>query len=104
MLLFRVEFRPNNTDTHRPRDIIVDRVIPVAAGIRHYSWVRSVDYMRRKAGWSGHSELYLSRYGAWEWRRLHPLLTALGTPFASVGRQYRLTGLPKDERFWVGER
>ena len=102
---FRVDFSPHNTDPRHPRDAIVHRVIPPEAGILHYYWVRSEEHMRRKAGWSGHSDTYSEprRMRAWRWRQRHPLLTTLSAPVHGLDNRFRLTRLPADRTTWVGE-
>ena len=92
---FRVDFSPHNTDPRHPRDAIVHRVIPPEAGILHYYWVRSEEHMRRKAGWSGHSDTYSEprRMRAWRWRQRHPLLTTLSAPVHGLDNRFRLTRL-----------
>jgi hypothetical protein len=101
--LYRVDFRRRNTDPAHPRDAVVDRVVPVAAGIRHYSWVRSVDYMRRKAAWSGHSDTYTKDLENWLRRSRRPLLAVAQTPLRRAGGRFRFVRLPRDQRVWVGE-
>lgn len=79
---YRVDLRPWNTDPAQGRTSVVHEVIPVEHAVVHYSWVRDADQMRRKFGWSGHTEAYSppSVFRRWEHRRTHPWLTALTSP------------------------
>ncbi|WOP17213.1 hypothetical protein [Raineyella sp. LH-20] len=103
--LFRVDFSPHNTDPRHPFDAVVHRTVPRDAGILHYYWVRSEEYMHRKARWSGHADTYSEprRMRAWRRRMKHPLLTALSAPFQPLDNRFRITRLPADRRYWVGE-
>jgi hypothetical protein len=104
--LFRVDFAANNTDPRHPSDAVVHRVIRPDSGILHYWWVRSDEHLRRKAGWSGHADTYSQpkRLRDWQWRRRHPLLAALSAPFQPMDNRFRITQLPAERRYWVGER
>lgn len=80
--LYRVDFRPWNTDPAHRHDVVVHDAIQLDAAILHYSWVRDHDTIRRKFGWSGHSEDY-SRpvvYQRWATRQRHPWRTVLSNP------------------------
>jgi hypothetical protein len=91
--LYRADVRPWNTDPSHPRDAIVHEVVPYRASIVHYSWVRSSEYMRRKVGWSGHSEELKEsgRYEEWIHALRHPLRTSLQAPLKPAGRRFRIT-------------
>lgn len=103
--LFRVDFSSHNTDPRHPFDAIVHRVIRPEAGILHYYWVRSEEYMLRKTRWSGHADTYSEpkRIRDWRWRMRHPVLTTLSAPFQPVDNRFRLVRLPEQRRYWVGE-
>ena len=103
--MFRVDFRRHNTDPSHPHDALVHRTIGSHEGILHFSWVRSEEYMRRKAGISGHSDNYSepARLRRWMWSGKHPILTAAATPIRSVENRYRLSALPREYRRWQGE-
>ncbi|GAA2858438.1 hypothetical protein [Microbacterium arabinogalactanolyticum] len=96
--LFRVDFAPRNTDPWRPPDAEVHAVITPDKGVLHFSWVREPDVIKRKFGWSGHSEHMQPPevYRRWVWRTRHPLLTAVTTPLRrrDDGR-YRLSRIPE---------
>lgn len=103
--LFRVDFSPHNTDPRHPFDAVVHRAVSPDAGILHYYWVRSEENMVRKTRWSGHADTYSQpkRLHDWQWRMKHPLLTVLSAPFQPVDNRFRLTRLPAERRYWVGE-
>ncbi|GAB6859010.1 hypothetical protein [Microbacterium xylanilyticum] len=81
--LYRVDFRPQNTDPSHHRDSVVHATVPLSSGVAHYSWVRDDETMRRKFGWSGHTADYSKPevYRRWAWRQRHPLPTIATTPF-----------------------
>ena len=103
--LFRVDFRAFNTDPHHPFDAIVHRVIDASAGIFHFSWVRDLDYMRRKMGWSGHTEEYSEPERLRHWRSSanHPWRTVLSSPFRDEAHRFRISRLPDSFASWRGE-
>lgn len=101
--LFRVDFKAHNTDPAHPRDAIVHRIVPLSSGIRHYSWVRSVEYMHRKAGWSGHADTYTRNFQSWIWRSRHPLMAVACSPVRGANRRFRFVWLPPEQRHWRGE-
>lgn len=95
--LHRVDLAPHNTDPHHSRDAIVHAVIPRDEAIAHMSWVRTDGQMQQKSQTSGYAAAH--QWGRdldrWRWRRVHPLLTALGTPVArSVQDRFRISKLP----------
>lgn len=81
--LYRVDFRPWNTDPAHRKDAAVHATIPINSAIAHYSWVRDDETMRRKFGWSGHAADYSKPevYRRWTTRQRHPLRTVVTTPF-----------------------
>lgn len=103
--LFRVDFSSHSTDPRHPWDAIVHRVVKPEAGILHYYWVRSEEDMLRKAGWSGHADTYSEpkRMRDWRWRKRNAFLTALSAPFQPIDNRFRLTRLPAQNRYWIGE-
>lgn len=79
---YRVDLRTRNSDPWRPRDAPVHRTIPVQSAVLHYSWARSLDDLRKKASYSGHTsdfdwEMALRK---WQVNGEHPLRAVLGTP------------------------
>ncbi len=104
--LYRVDFAVSNTDPRHPFDAVVHRVIARDQAILHYYWVRSDEFMRRKAGWSGHSDTYSEprRLTAWRWHTRHPVLSAIRPASGPDGEWFRLTRLPEDRSRWRGER
>ncbi|WP_157814023.1 MULTISPECIES: hypothetical protein [unclassified Microbacterium] len=101
--LYRTDFRPDSTSPLHARDAVVHRVIPVEAGIRHYSRVRSQDYMERKSAWSAHADYYARELARWRTRQDHPIAAVVATPFAKPTERFRLTSLPPQQRYWRGE-
>lgn len=94
---YRVDWSPWNTDPHHPDDAIVHEVIDLDDAVRHFSWVRSDEVMRRKFGWSGHTADY-SRpvvYERWVERSRHPWRAAATSVLRSWG--YRVVTLPDPE-------
>ena len=92
--LYRVDLRHRNTDPWHPADARVDEVIPAADAVLHFSWVRDPGVIRRKFGWSGHTdEMKPPRvYRRWAWRTRHPGWTVATSPLRSQsGGWYRLT-------------
>ena len=100
--LYRVDFRPHSTDMAHPRDALVHRVVPVSSGILHYSWVRDDEFMRRKAGWSGHSDTYSDPEALrqWRFRGRHPLRAAACSPLRGRGDGLRIFTLPPEYSSW----
>lgn len=91
--LFRVDFRTRNTDPWRGRDSPVHTTVDASQAILHFSWVRDLDVLRRKFGWSGHTHAMRppAVLRRWLWRTKHPLLTVLMTPLRRKGdARYRL--------------
>lgn len=100
--LFRVDFAPRNTDPWHPRNATVDEVVSPSDAIFHYSWVRSPGYIRRKFGWSGHSD-DLTRpqvYRDWLWHSRHPLVTVSTAPISSRERRFRLSRITEPPDAW----
>lgn len=96
--LHRVDLRPRNTDPWHPADAPVDEVIDPADAVVHFSWVRDPAVIRRKFGWSGHTDEMKppAVYRRWEWRSRHPLLTVLSSPARrEQGGWYRLSRIPE---------
>jgi hypothetical protein len=94
--LYRVDLGPWNTDPAHPHDATVHEVVDPEAAVLHFSWVRSPDVMRRKFGWSGHTEDY-SRpvvYERWERRTRRPRAAVLGSPLRRTD-WYRLVRVPE---------
>jgi hypothetical protein len=91
--LWRVDFRPHNTDPAHPRTARVDEVIDPSDGIWHFSWVRSEDEMRAKGASSGHAREvdWMTEIDRWLWRCRHPYLTTALTP---VRGQPAVVGAP----------
>ncbi len=91
--IWRVDFRPRNTDPFHPRDVPVDETVDPADGIWHFSWVRSEADMRAKSGSSGHvDDLDWGReIDRWLARCRHPHLTTLFTP---LRRSPTISGAP----------
>jgi hypothetical protein len=83
--VWRVDFRPRNTDPAHPWNARVDESIDPDEGLWHFSWVRSEQQMRKKASTSGHAAEFDwdGEIDRWLWRCRHPRLTTLGTPFRS---------------------
>ena len=82
--LFRVDFKPRNTDPwHRP-DATVNRVIGADQGIIHYSYVRRPEYLEKK--FANHGEFHNPERSRkvvhWEWCARHPYLASARTPLA----------------------
>ncbi|WP_309127641.1 hypothetical protein [Microbacterium sp.] len=96
--LFRVDFRRRNTDPWRPADAEVHAVVDPRDAVLHFSWVRDPAVIRRKFGWSGHSDSLRPPkiYRRWVWRTRHPYVTALTTPLRrrDDGR-YRVSRVPE---------
>lgn len=92
--LYRVDVRPWNTDPHHHPDAVVQQVVPLEDAIVHFSWVRSDEWMRRKFGWSGHSEQYTEPgvYRRWAWRSAHPRAT-VATNLLRRSEWFRLASL-----------
>ena len=103
--LYRVDISPNNTDPRHHYDALVHRVIRPDQAILHYSWVRSDDYMKRKAGWSGHTDTYSEPRQLKAWRRItrHPFLSTAFPRSGANGEWFRLTKLSPGRTFWRGE-
>jgi hypothetical protein len=80
--LWRVDFRPRNTDPARSRDASVDSVVGAQQGIAHLSWVRSEEELRAKGRSSGHArDLDWDRdIDRWLWHQRHPRATVLTSP------------------------
>jgi hypothetical protein len=96
--LHRVDFRSANTDPWHPKDAPVHEVIAADEAVMHFSWVRDPDVIRRKFGWSGHTDEMSppAIYRRWAWRTRHPILTALGTPVRTrADGWYRLSSVPE---------
>ncbi|HEY5224724.1 MAG TPA: hypothetical protein VIJ18_16965 [Microbacteriaceae bacterium] len=81
--LYRVDLRPWNTDPSHHHLSSVHETVPLDSAIAHYSWVRDDETMRRKFGWSGHTDAYSKPevYRRWVARQRHPVRTVLTTPF-----------------------
>lgn len=96
--LFRVDFGRRNTDPWRPADAAVHATIAPRDAVLHFSWVRDPAVIRRKFGWSGHSEFMRPPkvYRRWVWRTRHPYITALTSPLRrrDDGR-YRVSRIPE---------
>ena len=92
--LYRVDLRARNTDPWHPADAPVDHVVTADDAVAHFSWVRHPEVIRRKFGWSGHTDQMRPPqvYRRWAWRTRHPALTALTSPLRSQsGGWYRLS-------------
>jgi glycosyltransferase involved in cell wall biosynthesis len=74
--LFRVDFKPNNTDPAHPKDTPVHRVIRPNQGIYHYSWARDEQSLRRKLNSWGHAKHsdWNPEFERWMWYGRHPYL------------------------------
>ena len=81
--LYRVDFRPWNTDPSHHHLTAVHSTVPLSSAVAHYSWIRDDETMRRKFGWSGHTEAYSKPevYRQWVTRQRHPWRTVFTTPF-----------------------
>ncbi len=96
--LFRVDLRSRNTDPWRPRDAVVNAVVPSDSAVLHFSWVRTPEVIRRKFRWSGHTAsmkppLVLRR---WVRRTKHPLLAVITAPLRRRDDGwYRLVSIPE---------
>ncbi len=101
--LYRLDVSPRNADPSHPPDAIVHRTIRGDQAILHYSWIRSDDYMVRKAAWSGHSDTYTRMLRSWRRRTRHPVLAVLFGWLLPDGEWHRLVRLPPDRRRWRGE-
>ena len=73
--LYRVDFRPWNTDPAHPRQAPVHAVIGREAAIAHLSWVRPREEMIRKTRTSGHAKTddLVSELPRWELERATPI-------------------------------
>ncbi|WP_265523560.1 hypothetical protein [Oerskovia flava] len=94
--LYRVDLRPWNTDPAHHHTTIVHDVVTPQEAVLHFSWVRSDDVIRRKFGWSGHTDDY-SRpavYRTWRNRSRRPHRTALTSPLRRTD-WYRLVTVPE---------
>lgn len=102
--LFRVDFADHNLDPGHPPNAVVHRVIQADEGILHYFWVRSEEYMRRKMGWSGHSDTYSEphRLRQWRWRTGHPVFASMFSGLC-CGDWLRLTRLEEGKRYRASE-
>ncbi|GAA4345809.1 hypothetical protein [Microbacterium rhizosphaerae] len=80
---YRADFRSTNTDPWGSRALRIDETVHRDDAIMHFSWVRDVEVMRRKLGWSGHAPELADPaiFDIWMWRTRHPLLATLSTPF-----------------------
>lgn len=98
--LYRVDFRPWNTDPSHHHLSSVHATIPPESAIAHYSWVRDDETMRRKFGWSGHTQAYSKPevYRRWAERQRHPVRTVVTTPFRRDD-WFRLARMPKTARW-----
>lgn len=96
--LFRADLRSRNTDPWRAMDAPVHRVVAQNEAIAHFSWVRDVEIIRRKFGWSGHTEDLRGPvpYRRWIRRTRHPVATAVLSPLrrGSAG-WFRLSRIPE---------
>lgn len=83
---YRADFRPKNTDPWGSNSLNIDETVGRGDAIMHFSWVRDVEVMRRKLGWSGHAPELVDPaiFDRWMWRTRHPHLATLGTPFRRV--------------------
>lgn len=81
--LFRVDFRPWNTDPWHPKDAPVHRVIGELQGIMHYSMVRDEERLRKKTSSWGHSQDrdWSPELRHWAWCGRHPYLAVAMAPF-----------------------
>lgn len=93
---YRVDFRFRNTDPANRHDAPVHEVVAESAAILHFSWVRDHDTMRRKFGWSGHTEAYSQPqvFRRWAARQLHPRRTVL-TSALRGSDWFRLVDVPE---------
>ncbi|MGH1561898.1 hypothetical protein [Mumia sp. DW29H23] len=80
--LYRVDFKPRNTDPSHPKDAPVHRVVRPDQALIHFSWVRSDAHMDAKSRSSGHAHDFPWGPVIARWRdsREHPLRAVLGTP------------------------
>jgi hypothetical protein len=98
--LFRVDFRSRNTDPWRDRDHPVDTTVPLAAGVLHFSWVRTLEELNAKAEMSGHRDDadWRARIQRWQRHKRHPWLTTALTPLRRRGDLHpqwlRIVSLP----------
>lgn len=96
--LYRVDFRPTNTDPLHPDDAPVHRVIGQHQALMHYSRVRSDANMRAKANASGHAtDLdWDALIASWTRDRTHPWLAVARTPLqhGQIRRFLRLSQVP----------
>lgn len=96
--LYRVDFQRRNTDPWHPTDAKVDEVIRPDEAVLHFSWVRDPAVIRRKFGWSGHTEEMKPPriYRDWERRTRNPSLAAALTPLRlRPSAWYRLSRVPE---------
>lgn len=91
--LFRVDFRPWNTDPWQAKDSPVHRAISEDRGIMHYSMVRDEERLRNKTDAWGHSKDrdWTPEHLHWAWCGRHPYLAAAMAPFLirSKGHTHR---------------
>ncbi len=91
--IWRVDFRPRNTDPFHPPDVPVDETVDPSDAIWHFSWVRSEEEMRAKSTSSGHVDDldWGKEIDRWLVRCRHPHLTTLLTP---LRRSPTISGAP----------
>lgn len=95
--LYRVDLAARNTDPAHPHDSLVHAVVPRDEAIAHMSWVRTDQQMLDKSKTSGYvaARDWDRDLRAWQWRRRHPWLTTLATPFGRArGDRFRMSRLP----------
>jgi hypothetical protein len=84
--LYRVDFSHVSTDPARSRKAPVHHVISKERAIMHYAWIRDMDYMLRKAKWSGHANQrnWKAEIEHWEWSKKHPYRAVAGSPLREL--------------------
>ncbi|MDD5351268.1 MAG: hypothetical protein PHQ12_13745 [Chthoniobacteraceae bacterium] len=89
--LFRVDFRPRNTDPYHGAAAPVHRVVRPAQGIFHYSWIREeAELLRKTAAWGHSREDWSAQIAYWRWAGRHPLLAVITTPLRPYARRFRI--------------
>lgn len=90
--LYRVDFRPTNTDPHHPRDAPVHMIIRPDQAVMHYSWIRNPDAMRAKTQAWGHANDrdWEPIVGQWLRSQRQPWRSVLATPATNYGERLAL--------------